>query len=154
MDWTHIGAGRRIALASALALALGGCDEARDDLPRQAVSGKVKIEGEPLAKGSIQFRSADGGMEVGGVVKDGAFAIPKADGPVPGKYKVSVTEAVEGAIDPSQGTAANFSIAPKSKPSTKVVGGPIDAEVKAGGGDAFDFEFQRVDAAQSKGRRR
>ncbi|APW62178.1 hypothetical protein [Paludisphaera borealis] len=154
MDVIRIVTGRRAALASALALALTGCSEARDDLPREAVSGKVKIEGAPVPKGSIQFRSADGSMEVGGVVKDGAFAIPKADGPVPGKYKVSVTEAVEGAVDPSQGTAAHFSIAPASKPSTKVISGPIDAEVKAGGADAFDFEFQRLDAAHSKGRRR
>jgi hypothetical protein len=143
---------RRVALAFALAVC--GCGEAGDDLPRQAVSGKVKIDGAPLAKGAISFRSADGATEAGGLVADGAFTIPKASGPVPGKYKVTVTEAAEGAVDPSQGTAAHFSIAPKSKPSTKVVSGPIDAEVKVGGSDAFNFEFQRLDAANSKGRRR
>ncbi|MDR3621279.1 MAG: hypothetical protein P4L85_18145 [Paludisphaera borealis] len=154
MSWIRHVTGRSAAPTLALALAVCGCGDAGDDLPRQAVSGKVKIDGAPLAKGSISFRSADGGAEAGGLVADGAFTIPKASGPVPGKYKVSVTEAVEGAVDPSQGTAAHFSISPSSKPSTKVISGPIDAEVKAGGADAFDFEFQRLDAAQSKGRRR
>ncbi len=142
-------AGRGVALTLACAL-ISGCGGASDSLPREAVSGKVAIEGTPVAKGSILFRSADGAMEVGGLVKDGTFEIPKADGPVPGKYKVSITEALER---PAEKEGEQFTLQPKTKPSKQVASGTLDAEVKAGSSDALVFDFQRTDAnARSKGK--
>jgi len=130
---------------------LGGCGEPRDTLPREPVSGKVKIEGTPLAKGSITFRSTDGSMEAGGLVNDGAFTIPRADGPVPGKYQVAITEALEG---PTLEKGEQFSIQPKTKPSRTAPPGTLEAEVKAGGNEEFDFDFQRSAGARPKGRAR
>ncbi|MDG3003443.1 hypothetical protein [Paludisphaera mucosa] len=135
--------------AAGLALALAGCGETGDLLPREPVSGKVTIEGQPLAKGSILFRPAGGGTEAGGEVAEGAFEVARADGPPPGKYQVSVTEAVER---PEEDKLNNFSLQPKTKPSKTVIGGPIDAEVKAGGPNAFTFDFPKVDVSKrSKG---
>ena len=141
-------AGMGIAPALMFAMTLAGCNGARDDLPREAVSGKVKIEGAPVATGSISFRSPE--MEVGGLVKDGAFTIPRADGPVPGKYQVTLTEGVEGP-SPKDGTAEHFSIQPKTKPSKTAPPAALEAEVKAGENEPFDFDFQRVAGSKSKG---
>lgn len=144
-------AGAALAPALVFALALAGCNGARDDLPRESVSGKVAIEGTPVATGSISFRSPQ--MEVGGVVKDGAFTIPKADGPVPGKYQVTITEGVEGP-SPKDGTAKDFSIQPKTKPSRTAPPAALEAEVKADANEPFNFDFQRAAGSQSKGRSR
>ena len=54
MSWSHA----RIAgvLVGILALGSSGCGGGRsDDLPREAVSGSVNLEGQPLPKGTIQF---------------------------------------------------------------------------------------------------
>lgn len=144
--------GRAPHLAAAFLLGLIGCEGARDDLPREPVSGKVTIAGEPLAKGSIQFRPAGGGAEAGGIVEAGAFEIPKADGPTPGKYQVTVTEAVERA---EEDKLNNFSLQPKTKPAKSAIGGPLDAEVKAGTPNTFSFDFPKVDVSKrSKGQAR
>lgn len=138
--------------AIALALTAPGCDEPRDTLPREPVSGKVTIDGEPLAKGSIQFRSTGGDIEVGGSVEGGSFEIPKADGPTPGKYRVSVTEAMDR---PEEDKLNNFTLQPKTKPSKMVIGGPLDAEVAAGKPNSFTFDFKKVDVSKrSKGQAR
>ncbi|WP_165244853.1 hypothetical protein [Paludisphaera soli] len=125
--------------------ALAGCGEPGDDLPREPVSGKVTIEGEPLAKGSILFRPSGGGAEAGGTVEAGAFTIPRVDGPTPGKYQVSITEAVDR---PEEDKLGNFSLQPKTKPSKTVIGGPLEAEVKAGTPNEFTFDFAKVDASK------
>ena len=41
--------------------ALLGCGGAEDDLPRQAISGTVTLDGKPLEAGSITFDPADPG---------------------------------------------------------------------------------------------
>ncbi|AMV39047.1 hypothetical protein [Planctomyces sp. SH-PL62] len=140
------------ALAASLLLATSGCDSTGDDLPREPVSGKVTIEGEPLAKGSILFRPSGGEAEAGGSVEGGAFEIPRADGPTPGKYQVTVTEAVDR---PEEDKLNNFSLQPKTKPSKSVVGGPLEAEVKAGAPNTYTLDFPRVDVPKGlKGKAR
>lgn len=150
MSWIRRTSGAALAPAWIMALAatLGGCGGPSDSLPREPVSGKVRIEGTPLAKGSISFRAADGSMAVGGLVNDGTFAIPRAEGPVPGKYQVSVNEAVDATLDLG---SEKFSIQPKTKPSRTIIG-TLDVEVKEGGNDDFNLEFKRG-AAGPRGRR-
>ncbi|WP_337175059.1 hypothetical protein [Paludisphaera sp.] len=146
--------GRCGAVLAAMGICLGiaGCNESGDGRNRVAVSGKVTVEGEPLAKGSVTFRPEGDGAEATGVVENGAFTISAADGPTPGKYKVSAIEATERAEGDKLN---NFSIQPQEKPSRTTIGGPLDAEVKAEGENVFPLDFPRVDTSKgTKGRSR
>lgn len=140
--------GRRTApILAALGLSLGlaGCSDGGDGLPRVAVTGKVTVEGEPLARGAITFRPEGSGAESSGAVEGGAFTIPSADGPTPGKYKVSVTETIERA---ESDKLNNFTLQPQTKPSRTTIGGPLEAEVKADAENSFTLDFPRVDASK------
>src|SRR5262249_58411829 len=90
------------AMACPGARARGGCGPAAvDDLPRQAVWGKVTLDGQPLEQGTITFTPATGSPTPGMVsITGGSYSIPQAQGLVPGPYKVSIlskdaTEPVE-----------------------------------------------------------
>ena len=52
------------------------------------VSGKVTVDDQPLASGSITFTSLEGGRTAGGSIKDGLYSV---DDVTPGKNKVLVT---------------------------------------------------------------
>jgi hypothetical protein len=58
--------------------------------PAPTVSGTIRFDGEPLAKGSITFFPVDGTVAPGGggVVKEGSYKIEK--GLTPGKYRVDI----------------------------------------------------------------
>src|SRR5438270_8937909 len=87
-------------METAAAVQLVGCAGAEDDLPREAVSGTVKLNGEPLKQGRIQFQGTAPGSS--GIV-DGNYSIPKAEGLVPGKYQVLIFgAAVEGEPAPAK----------------------------------------------------
>jgi hypothetical protein len=68
-----------------------GCS-AGDGLNRQAVSGTVSCDGNPVATGAILFEPAtyQSGTAVGATIRKGSFTILKRDGPVPGTYKVRI----------------------------------------------------------------
>jgi hypothetical protein len=59
---------------------------------RAAVSGTVRVDGKPLERGVINFLPVDGnrGPGAGGVIKDGAFDVKAADGPVVGNNRVEI----------------------------------------------------------------
>ncbi len=89
--------GRRLVAPAMLALALAGCGDQTapvDLLPRRAIAGTVTLDGTPLPAGKIQFNPAEPApnlVAVVGEIKDGKFAIPRAQGAVPGKYKVVIS---------------------------------------------------------------
>ena len=74
-----------------LLAALFGCGSS-DGLNRQAISGKVTLDGDPLTSGAILFEptSKDSGTAVGATIRQGSFAVSRAEGPVPGSYRVRV----------------------------------------------------------------
>jgi hypothetical protein len=84
-------------LLAAWALALPGCSYlTADDLPRQPVAGTVLVDGRPLPSGTIMFLPQDVQTEshiiaVGDSITNGRFVIPRSNGLVPGKYKISVS---------------------------------------------------------------
>ena len=96
---------RRFALLSLVLFGLAvvsGCGSG-DTLNRQPVSGTVKLDGQPLASGSIRFIPQDTTGKVtsgGGPITDGKYS---TDLP-PGKYLVKIfsTEEKEGGFDPSK----------------------------------------------------
>jgi hypothetical protein len=74
----------------ALLLLLGtGCG---DGLRRASVKGQVLVDKAPLAEGSISFFPADGnqGPSTGGIIKNGQYSIPAAEGAIVGKNRVEI----------------------------------------------------------------
>ena len=73
-----------------LLLAISGCG---NDSRRQQLEGTVKLDGEPLAEGSIMFipQSGTSGPSAGGPIKEGRFSIESERGTFAGKFLVRVT---------------------------------------------------------------
>jgi hypothetical protein len=78
-----------LAFLAALLTIGAGCQR---DPKRAAVSGQVLIDKEPLMEGSISFFPIEGteGPEVGDIIKDGHYAIPRNRGVIVGKNKVVI----------------------------------------------------------------
>jgi hypothetical protein len=70
---------------------LFGCGST-DGLNRQAISGSVTLDGQPISIGAILFEPAtqESGTAVGATIRQGNFTISRRDGPVPGSYRVRV----------------------------------------------------------------
>jgi hypothetical protein len=81
------------------ALLLAGCGGVQDTLPREAVSGTVTLDGQPLARGVLQLfpASQKEGTACGALIEDGKFSIARAEGPVPGEYVVMINSSQGGA---------------------------------------------------------
>jgi hypothetical protein len=132
----------------AVGLAAIGCSgSSSDDLPREAVSGTVTLDGKPLVDGSIQFApAADSvGPQVGGgsPIADGQFSISRENGLVPGAYKVSINagdakreEQAKGPVRKGLGLAKELIPAKYNSQTT------LSAEVNKGGSDNLNFDLQ------------
>ncbi len=74
-----------------LAYLASGCGS-RDGLDRQAISGIVNLDGQPVSDGAILLEPATNqqGTAVGTTIRRGTFAIPRDQGPVPGLYQVRI----------------------------------------------------------------
>jgi hypothetical protein len=132
---------------AAAGLAAVGCSGSGDDLPREAVSGTVRLDGQPLAHGSIQFAPAAnaGGPQVGGgsPIESGQFSIARENGLVPGSYRVSINagdskreEQSKGPIRKGLGLAKELIPAKYNSQTT------LGAEIKKGGSDDLSFDLQ------------
>jgi len=82
--------------ARALALLIGltvplGCSFG-DGLDRAQVRGEVRVDGEPLEEGSINFFPAGDaeGPSAGSVIAKGQYDIPQDKGPLVGKNRVEI----------------------------------------------------------------
>lgn len=139
------------SLGLALSMGLVGCGSG-DELPREPVSGTVTLGGQPLAQGRIEFEpnSPEAKTPVGGMIKDGTFKIPRAEGPTPGDYKVMITASAPAApgVDTSPGAEAPKGSkvkAPQLGPYPELVPKEynskttLTAKVEAGKNNAFEF---------------
>jgi hypothetical protein len=81
-----------------------GCDSG-DGLNRQAISGTVTLDGQPLSGGAILFEPAtnESGTAVGATIRQGAFAISRKEGPVPGPYRVRIYSSSATQVPPTVG---------------------------------------------------
>lgn len=137
--------GRMHALV--LVLAAAGCAATEDTLPRQSVSGQVTLDGKPLARGMISFVPAgDGGagpVSVGAVISEGSYAIARAEGPVPGSYRVSILS--EGGAREVAGAAPGpgelKSARKEPIPARYNAATTLKADVAVGGPNTFNFEL-------------
>jgi hypothetical protein len=129
--------------ASALLLLTAGCGGSGDELPRQPVSGKVTLDGQPLKAGMIQFEPAAGDVATAGgaAVVDGSFSIARAEGLVPGKYKVRITSAGAATALPPGAMPGDAPPPPKEKiPAKYNAKTELSADVTKGAND-FDFKL-------------
>jgi hypothetical protein len=99
--WRHCVAGTWAATVAIVMSATVGCGASHDG--RVPVSGEVKLSGQPIDRGSIEFHPLDpGGVLTGGMITDGRFDIPAEQGAKPGKHQVRVFAAGETMpVDPS-----------------------------------------------------
>jgi hypothetical protein len=85
---------RSFAVAG-LCLALAGCGHRTySGAARYPLSGRVTVDGVPVDVGSISFiplGGDEGGQRVcGGVIDDGAYSVPEAQGANAGPYRVEI----------------------------------------------------------------
>ena len=137
-------------------LLMAGCN-APDSLPRERVSGTVTLDGKPLVSGKITFMPADpasGGVPAEATIADGAYEVPRDEGPVPGAYRVTISALEPGAApakpaprsrvaDATSGTGAPDVAAEaplrESIPTKYNAQSTLKADVTKGGTNGFDF---------------
>lgn len=94
----------RIGAVGVLAFVIAGCafiDE-DDGKPREAVSGTVTLDGQPLNGGSIVFIPADVDTTdvSSAAIENGRFSIPRSEGPVTGRHKIRISRVVTSPVNP------------------------------------------------------
>lgn len=75
-----------------VSLLLVGCQKT-DPLNRQAVSGKITLDDQPLQAGTIEFSPVESGTMSGALIEDGVFSISAEKGLSPGAYIVRISAA-------------------------------------------------------------
>jgi len=133
-----------VSLAAAMS---SGCSQsAADNLPREAVSGAVTLNGMAVDHGFIQFRQLGpgDGVVTGGEIKGGKYSIPRADGPVPGGYRVIISSTENKGGPPADEmpgvmAAASTELIPAQYNSSS----KLDREIKAGGANTIDFDLKK-----------
>jgi hypothetical protein len=129
-------------------LLLAGCGSG-DNLPREPVSGTVTLDGKPLERGTISFQPESGLPTAAAVaISGGQYAMTRAQGLVPGAYRVMISSTPQGggvASDPKTGRPPPPGMPtppPKellqAKYNEKSI---LTAEVKASATNRFDFEL-------------
>jgi hypothetical protein len=132
-----------VLLPLGLITTLCGC-VGGDSLPRQEVSGKVTLGGQPLDVGSIEFQpeaSAGGPVVPGGaLIATGTYRLAREQGLVPGTYKVMIFShgaRTGSSSDPGAQTAPP----PERIPARYNVSTTLKAEVAKDRPNVFNFEI-------------
>jgi len=140
--------GRRLA-APLFCLALAGCSASTDPvdtLPRKGVTGTVTLDGQPLAQGKIVFDPAAGGQGPGGAatadIADGKYTIEKALGPVPGKYKVSISSRPSIKFGPGQEPGTRPKLDPEKVPAKYNTESTLTHEITDQSTNTADFDLK------------
>ena len=138
----HVLLGAWLAMAAVMTTGCGG--GSTDGLPRQAVSGEVKLDGQPLADGMITFIPAGiEGPPVGAPIEAGAFSVPTRDGPIPGSHRVEVYRrkptgrTTQDPSDPTMPIEEQY----ETIPDRYNVKSELKADVVAGGDNSFMFDL-------------
>lgn len=124
-----------------------GCGS-RDPLNRQAVSGTVALDGQPLDQGTIELVPIDAehGFVSGGLIINGEFRVPADKGLPPGNYTVRISSAdVSAATGPPQPAGADLADAEPAReriPARYNVQSELTAEVTSGGSNSFTFDLK------------
>jgi hypothetical protein len=77
------------AVVVVLMMVAAGCDRAPPSPKRGAISGKITLDGKPVANANVRFIALEAsGYNILASVKDGAYEVPDGQGLVKGKYRV------------------------------------------------------------------
>ncbi|WP_240911481.1 hypothetical protein [Paludisphaera soli] len=135
-----------------LALVAAGCG-AQEGPPREPVAGVVTLDGQPLEKGLITFTPEAGGeLVVSGLIVDGAFNLPRDEGPGLGPHRVDVWskkatgKAVKNPDDPENPNEERVEIVPPRYNLRS----ELKADVVQGGENRFTYELTGSKAAPKK----
>jgi hypothetical protein len=136
---------RELLPVAILLLLAGGCGDNAGG--RQEISGTVTLKGQPVDEGFIEFHPLDKPSDPdqlvtksGALIKDGKYFIPKAQGLVPGKYRVVISSGDKNAPLTEPGSPGPKNIFSKERipadynQKTKQV-----VEVKKEGPNQFDY---------------
>jgi len=119
-----------------------GCGGTSDG--RVPVSGDVKLSGQPLDRGSIEFHPQDpSGVLTGGMIVDGRFEIPADQGAKPGKYQVRVFASGESlAADPNvpPGPETESQVSSERVSAKFNVNSELEVEIGKSGSEDLLFE--------------
>jgi hypothetical protein len=138
-----------VALGAAL---LAGCSDSYGG--RRAVSGAVKLEGQPLKDGSITFVPLDGqDTQSGAEILNGGYKVPREHGLKPGKYLVRLSSGDGKTPDREEDIAGPSStnivsvdrIPPEWNTDSKQ-----QVEVKSSGANQFDFDIPNINPRLKK----
>ncbi len=134
------------SLAAVLLIGLAGCGAQTDEFPREAVSGTVTLDGQPLKEGTIQFmpdaQTSNGGTGATGMIRAGQFEIPRAEGPSPGHFSVVIlsgggSDGITAATIPGEGPIAKETIPARYNAQTT-----LSADIKPGGPNTLEFPLK------------
>jgi hypothetical protein len=120
-----------------------GCGSS-DALNRQAISGIVTLDGQPLGDGAILLEplSQEAGTAVGALIRRGAFAIARNQGPVPGTYRVRIYASSGAQPPPAKGqTERTRRPMVERLPEVYNSQSVLRAEVMPHGANRFRFEL-------------
>jgi hypothetical protein len=123
----------------------GGCNEPTDELPREAISGTVTLDGRPLEKGMIQFVPAAGRGETqaGAPIDRGSYFIPRPEGPVPGRYTVLITASDGDGTAPAGAPGKQVPVPKELIPAKYNTKSTLTFDVKKGEKNVGDFQLTK-----------
>jgi hypothetical protein len=139
----------RWGAVAAIAIALMGCSGKGDGRARQAISGTVTVDGDPLKGGYLVFEPLAGqATQSGGMIADGQFNVPEKHGAVPGAYSVAIFAegvAPSTAAEPGTPEYERAIAASKTKqiviPERYNVKTQLTADVQLGEKNYFEFSL-------------
>jgi hypothetical protein len=132
----------------ASAVAAPGCSDSYGG--RKEVSGVVKLVGEPINDGMIEFKPLDKENQEtrqGAQINNGEYKVPRKQGLKPGKYLVSISSGDskvangERALDDAGGPSTTNRLSVDRVPEDWNINSKQQVEVKADGVNKFDFEI-------------
>jgi len=138
------------AVVLLVSLGLVGCSD--QYAGRQAVSGKVTLDGKPLKDGIVMFEGLEG-QDTGGnaTLKDGQYSIPREHGLKAGKYRVRITagdgKTAVNPVDPNSppgpgGQGGTNIVSKDLVPASWNTQSKQEVTVKGDGPNTIDFDIK------------
>jgi hypothetical protein len=112
---------------------------------RQAISGSVTLDGQPLDDGAILLEPPslyEAGTAVGATIRGGSFTIPRDRGPMPGTYRVRIYSS-SGVQAPPAAGQTEHTLRPMVErlPEVYNTKSEMRVDVTDGGSNRFRFDL-------------
>lgn len=132
----------RGATSCILAILLLGFAACGPDHGYQSLAGRVRLNGEDLKEGTIQFYTTGEPAEVcaGAVIKDGKYEVPRDHGLKAGAYQVRISSPVRVGV--KGGDGMNPFLSRETIPAKYNTQSTLTVEVRAGERGSFDFNLE------------